>query len=45
MKMELSQKGSSEVFEDAALSQHSGDLLVELFTANAPFFPLFFFCS
>lgn len=46
MKMELSQEGawlcSSEVFEDAALSQHSEDLLAEFFTANPGFFPLFF---
>lgn len=44
--MELSQEGvwlcSSEVFEDAALGQHSEDLLAELFAANPAFFPLFF---
>lgn len=33
---------SSEVFGDAALGQHSEDLLAEFFSANPAFFPLFF---
>lgn len=46
--MELFQKGvwlcSSEVFEDAALGQHSEDLLDELLAANPAFFSTFL-CS